>query len=212
MDGGLVAETLGQTVRVITGHTPEELSGFSDADVAAAVWLRTPEPGFQAWIDALAPDLLPSARIILRPEAVHEAVTALCDSTGLPASAERAQLCGDIAAQADIFATLMGSEYLRLRLERVTDNACRKFHLDAITGRLVCTYRGAGTQYGYARGDQDPVDIHSVPTGSPILMRGTLWPTQVDNTLRHRSPPIEGTGETRLLLVLDPIRDPEDEI
>lgn len=29
--------------------------------------------------------------------------------------------------------------------------------------------------------------------------------------LLHRSPPIEGAGETRLVLVLDPIHDPEIE-
>ncbi|MFK7746132.1 MAG: DUF1826 domain-containing protein [Roseobacter sp.] len=28
----------------------------------------------------------------------------------------------------------------------------------------------------------------------------------------HRSPPIESTGETRLVLVLDPVTDPENEI
>ncbi|HMB12384.1 MAG TPA: DUF1826 domain-containing protein, partial [Roseovarius sp.] len=30
--------------------------------------------------------------------------------------------------------------------------------------------------------------------------------------LLHRSPPIEGSGETRLLLVLDPVDDPEEAI
>ncbi|MDJ0992369.1 MAG: DUF1826 domain-containing protein [Dinoroseobacter sp.] len=212
MDGGIVTDPRAPVARVITGKAPEDLNGFADEDVAAAVWMRAPELGFQSWMDALDPAHLPTARIILRPGVAHDAVTMLCDSAGLPESPERAKLCGDIAALADIFSTLMGTDYLRLRLERVTDNACRKFHLDAVTGRLVCTYRGTGTQYGFATGDQDPSQIHTVPTGSPILMRGTLWPTRCANTLRHRSPPIAGTGETRLLLVLDPISDPEDEI
>ncbi|MEW7008160.1 DUF1826 domain-containing protein [Lentilitoribacter sp. EG35] len=30
--------------------------------------------------------------------------------------------------------------------------------------------------------------------------------------LLHRSPPIDGTGETRLLLVLDPVSDPENDV
>jgi len=41
-------------------------------------------------------------------------------------------------------------------------------------------------------------------------MRGTLWPAKPATGLLHRSPPIEGSGETRLLLVLDPIYDPDD--
>jgi hypothetical protein len=51
-----------------------------------------------------------------------------------------------------------------------------------------------------------------VPTGAPILLRGTLWPEQPKSGLLHRSPPIEGSGETRLLLVLDPMDGPEDDI
>ncbi|WP_461406132.1 DUF1826 domain-containing protein [Falsiruegeria mediterranea] len=46
---------------------------------------------------------------------------------------------------------------------------------------------------------------------APILLRGTLWPDQSKSRLVHRSPPIEGTGEARLLLVLDPVDEPENE-
>lgn len=101
--------------------------------------------------------------------------------------------------------------YVRLRLSRVTANACSKFHIDAITARLVCTYRGTGTQYGISHDGGGPKRMFTVPTGSPILLRGTLWPESPRSGLLHRSPPIEGSGETRLVLVLDPIFDPEEE-
>lgn len=107
-------------------------------------------------------------------------------------------------------ASLMKAPYLRLRLQAVTTNACRKFHLDAITGRLVCTYRGTGTQYGTSVNGEDPEQIFTTPTGTPILLRGSLWPTKPETGLLHRSPLIEGTGETRLVLVLDPIFDLEE--
>ncbi|MEM6422079.1 MAG: DUF1826 domain-containing protein, partial [Pseudomonadota bacterium] len=45
------------------------------------------------------------------------------------------------------------------------------------------------------------------PTGMPILLRGKLWPESPASGIVHRSPPIEGTGATRLVLVLDPIFD-----
>ncbi|EEE38158.1 hypothetical protein RKLH11_1999 [Rhodobacteraceae bacterium KLH11] len=106
----------------------------------------------------------------------------------------------------------MSATFLRLRLDVVTTNACRRFHIDAITARLVCTYRGTGTQYGVSTDGADPQRVFTVQTGSPILLRGTLWPAEPPSGLLHRSPPIEGTGETRLVLVLDPVTDPEDEL
>ena len=55
----------------------------------------------------------------------------------------------------------------------------------------------------------EPEEIHNVPIGSPIIIRGTLWPVGVTPDLLHRSPQIEGTGESRLVLILDPIDDIE---
>lgn len=205
-----VAQTAANPVRVV--ETPEALSAFQEPDSAAAIWRRQPSPGFQDWIDRLAPKHLPQTRMILRPEEVRDAVTKLCNATGTPDCAERTRLIDDIATLADIFAGLMRAPFLRLRLDIVTNNACRKFHIDAVAARLICTYRGTGTQYGVSDGGADPQQVFIVPTGAPILLRGTLWPTSPPSALRHRSPPIEGTGETRLLLVLDPISDPDEEV
>ncbi|MEM7671620.1 MAG: DUF1826 domain-containing protein, partial [Pseudomonadota bacterium] len=80
-----------------------------------------------------------------------------------------------------------------------------------VTARLVCTYRGTGTQYGISPDGRDPQRVFTVPTGAPICLRGTEWPDDQTSGLLHRSPPIEGTGETRLVLVLDPIVDPGEE-
>jgi len=101
----------------------------------------------------------------------------------------------------------MKAPYLRLRVDVVATNACRRFHVDVLTARLICTYRGTGTQYGVSKGGAEPTDIFTVPTGSPIVLRGKLWPEHPSSGLQHRSPPIEGTGETRLVLVLDPVHD-----
>lgn len=190
----------------------EALSAIHRPGCAASVWHRRPLPSFQKWVDALDPVLLPSARVILRPESVRETVRRICENTGVPDCTERARLVDDIAALANIFSGLMNANWLRLRLDVVTTNACRKFHVDAVTARLVCTYRGTGTQYGVAQQDRDPLRIFDVPTGAPILLRGTLWPEQPAAGLLHRSPPIAGSGETRLLLVLDSVPDPEEEI
>ncbi len=189
--------------------TPEGLSAINRPACAATIWQRDPLPRFQRWIDALPPDQLPKARMILRPEAVCDALIDLARLHETPECSERDLLIEDASALAAIFASVMNSAYLRLRFDVVDTNACRKFHVDAVTARLICTYRGTGTQYGVSDNGHDPERIMTVPTGSPIILRGTRWPATPLSGLLHRSPPIAGTGETRLLLVLDPIEDPE---
>ena len=199
------------SVAVRVADTPEGLSAIHSPDCAAAIWRRRTMPGFQSWIDALAPKRLPKARVVLEPGTVREAVSRICDESGTPDCVERERLINDTAALADIFMGLTPAPYLRLRFDVVTTNACRKFHIDAVTARLICTYRGTGTQYGISIDGAEPRRVFTVPTGCPILLRGTLWLERPTSGLRHRSPPIEGTGETRLLLVLDPISDIDDE-
>ena len=121
-------------------------------------------------------------------------------------------LTSDTAALAEIFADLMRTHFLRLRFDVINTNACRKFHIDTVTARLICTYRGTGTQYGFPIDDTDPPRVFTATTGAPILLRGRLWPERPNAGLRHRSPPIEGSGQTRLVLVLDPVEGPEDHL
>lgn len=187
-----------------------ELPLFLGRQCAALVWQRAALENFQKWMDQLDIEQCPEGRLILRVEAVADAVDQLCDMAGTPQSPEREMLVNDIATLSELFADLMDTQFLRLRLERVTDNACRKFHRDTLTGRLVCTYRGPGTQFGQAHDGQDPEYIVDVPTFSPILLRGNKWPETPDSGLVHRSPPIEVTGQERFVLVLDPIDDPDN--
>lgn len=191
-------------------YEPDHLTAFLETSCAAAIWHRTPAAEFQSWIHDLLPSSLPEGRIVLRPEAVGSAIEELCQIAETPSSPHKNQLIDDISALSDVFARLMQTQYLRLRLQRVTSNACRKFHVDAIVGRLVCTYRGAGTQFGTSANGGDPTRVLTVPTGAPILLRGSLWPETPASGLLHRSPPIEGTGETRLVLVLDAVDDIHD--
>lgn len=193
---------------IARSDAPIGLAAIRRPDCAAAIWERTPLPRFQAWLDGLPPAQLPRSRVILRPERICEALETVADLCGTPEGPDRDLLIEDAAALAAIFADIMGAEYLRLRLDVVADNSCRKFHIDAVSARLICTYRGAGTQYGIARDGQDPERVRSVATGSPIILRGTGWPEAPLSGLLHRSPPNEGRGETRLVLVIDPVEDP----
>jgi len=191
---------------------PAGLDMFLQPECAAAIWRRQMPPEMETWLSRLDPGVLPKGRVILPPDAVADTLGHLFDMSGLPEGPVRDWLLRDMAALADMFADLMSARYLRLRLDVVTNNACRKFHVDAIKARLLCTYRGTGTQYGVAVGGTDPKRVFTVPTGAVILLRGSLWPTQPPCGLLHRSPPIAGTGETRLVLVLDPVEEPYEEV
>ncbi|MEM6618154.1 MAG: DUF1826 domain-containing protein [Pseudomonadota bacterium] len=187
----------------------EGLAAIKNPGSSAVIWKRKALPRFQNWIDAVAPAKLPRGRVIVPPAMVRQAVTKLASRAGLDSCQERAMLTDDIVNLAAVFARIMDTPYLRLRLDVIKNNACRKFHIDAVTARLICTYRGHATQYGNGAMGEDPDRIHEVPAGSPMILRGTTWPSEAKPGLLHRSPPIEGTGETRLVLVLDPISDIE---
>ena len=202
----------GAAIGVGVADCVRDLDVIARPGVAAALWQRRVDPDWQAWINGLAPATLPQLRVILRPDMVRDAARAACDMTGLDASAARDWLIEDIGALADRFAGLMRARFLRLRLDVIETDACRRFHIDAVTARLICTYRGTGTQYGISVEGEVPRRVFTTPTGAPLLLRGTLWPGDPPSGLLHRSPPIEGSDETRLLLVLDPVDDPEEAI
>jgi hypothetical protein len=191
---------------------PADLSAFLRTGCAAALWQRQLSPKLQAWIDKLDPGKLPSTRIILKPQEARDFIAELFEESELPAGPEQDMLVADVARLTQIFSDFLDPPYLRVRLDVVTTDACRKFHIDAVTARLVCTYRGTGTQYGISSDGVEPDRVFTVPTGAPILLRGTLWTDNHPLKLLHRSPPIEGTGETRLVLVLDPVEDPKEDI
>ena len=92
--------------------TLEGLSAIQSPECAALIWQRRPLPSFQSWVDALDPDQLPNARIMLRPEHVRDAATQICETCGTPQCSERDTLVDDTAAQANIFAELMDASYL----------------------------------------------------------------------------------------------------
>lgn len=120
-------------------------------------------------------------------------------------------LIADIAALANRFAELTGKPSLRIRLEGVTTNACKKVHADYTDVRLITTYAGPGTDYAPHSAEDHGGDccLERVPTGAVALFKGRLFGAGHDPCL-HRSPPIEGSGAARLVLVIDtPMRATE---
>lgn len=109
-------------------------------------------------------------------------------------------LVDDIAQLSRRFMSVMGVQNIRVRLEAVTTNACKKLHADYTDLRLITTYAGAGTDYA-PHGDGDCC-LERIPAGTIGLFKGKLFGAG-HTPCMHRSPPIEGSGEARLVLVID---------
>ena len=131
----------------------------------------------------------------------------------------RGWLIADIALLLARLAHFADARRLRVSLEAVRTNQCRKFHVDHVRYRLVTTYVGPGTEWvpddAVRREALDhPLDCpcdankeivrdpsavrHAVP-GEVIVMKGARHPNHRGAV--HRSPPIEGTGRTRVVLI-----------
>ena len=188
----------------------ERLSAIRDKFCDAIIFQRDMPGNVKSWINTLCTKNLPSGRVTLEGQDVSSAVQQLCDIAEMPAGIERAWFEADISTLAAHFSKILNSKYIRLRLDVVTTDACRKFHIDAVQARLICTYKGLGTQIGNLNENGEVVSIKQLETGVPMILRGTLWPRNAKAKFVHRSPPIERLGEERLLLVLDAVDDPED--
>lgn len=202
----LDAEPSGVARDVVRGRKADVLADIHCPGTGAAIWARSPDAGFQNWIDALPIRCLPEMNTVVPVETAKVAVLSACEAAGLPDGSMRDVLAGDVAALALIAGRLLEVSEVRIRLDVACDVMCPKFHIDAVSARLLCTYRGPGTQYVPEGLEDVPRRVRQVRTGAVALFRGRLWPGAERTGLLHRSPdPDRKTGGARLLLVIDPL-------
>ncbi|MBS0559907.1 MAG: DUF1826 domain-containing protein [Proteobacteria bacterium] len=111
-------------------------------------------------------------------------------------------LYGDFRRLARRFSALTASSVVRMRLELIIDDACRKFHKEAVGIRLLCTCAGPGTEWIDSDGT-----IRRLTTMAVALFKGTAFPGAGPRVL-HRSPPLSsGTffRQSRLVLCIDAV-------
>ena len=175
----------------------------------AVLWQRAMPKSVRDWLDQIPDAHLPTGRFRLASVEIGACLEEIFAEVGIANHPALSWLRQDAERLASLVAKMHDVSTVRLRVEAVFDNACRKFHIDNVVARLICTYRGPGTQLSICQGDSG--EIKTVPTGVPVLLKGKQWPQANDVRLHHRSPPIEGTGVSRLVLVLDPVHE-DDEI
>lgn len=183
--------------------SPDILREVLDPDCNLAIWERQSRSAY----DKLLSDDLRDVRFQTTPRSLREHLQDELDHAAYADTAERDELIADIAVLADHYCAILGLAELEVRLEVVTTNSCRKWHADYVKARLITTYVGSGTQWLYQQ-DADrvkqggePLHINSMSPGDVGIFKGKL---ATNTPAIHRSPPIDGTGVKRLLLVLNP--------
>lgn len=179
------------------------LASINRPEVQLALWQR-PRPSALDWIDALNWDDIDDINAqISGPDWAGTISAQLCDA-GYLQGADSEALMQELTVCARTFAQLMHCDQLNMRLEVIETDACRKFHMDYVTARLLMPLHGPGTQWtDTAFGSDAP--IHQLGIGDVAIFKGRLAVEQP--RILHRSPPVGASGETRLLFVLNPARD-----
>lgn len=203
------------TVRVVESSDDAVLHRVAENDVALAIWHRPQTAGLAAWLDSLPAERLPEGHFIGPAACVPARLAALCDLVELADSPWRRALIDDIAGLARCFAARAGSPDVDLRLEAITHDACWRFHRDHVGYRLNATYRGPGTQWPplehaaralkAQRRYRGP--LNEFPRFAAGLFKGVV--RAGTEAIVHRSPPVAGSGQTRLFLCLNEVHDDE---
>jgi hypothetical protein len=192
----------------VSGAMPEVLLDVLRPEVNLAVWHRALPAALGTAMRPLAAAAPFTAVVEDTPDAAVDALAAK-----LPAAAPL-DLLLDIRALAAAFATVAETGgAVRIRLEAITGPACHRWHADAVGLRLLCTYRGAGTEWLPLAGGAavarhlDPKALPcaraQVATGAVAILKGERHAGNAGFGCIHRSPPA-GPGErARLLLCLD---------
>ena len=197
-------------------NEPLGLTRIFDPEIQLAQWRRPADPVIADWLAAHAGDLGSGLRQTLAPGQQP-------DLGRLPAGAGRDALAADIALLADMLAELLDAETIGFRLEVVGKAMCPRLHVDRVGIRLLCTYRGPGTEWledasvdrrflGAASGGQPDETsglllpghrIEAIPPFAVALLKGSLWQGNGGRGIVHRSPAIGAEQSPRVLLAMD---------
>jgi hypothetical protein len=169
-------------------------------DVALALWLR-PQPA--GWRAMTAPLLAAAPFHAACEDAPEAAVDGVLATLGQPVAAT---LAADMVRLSTVFAALTGRDRVRIRLDGVTHDSCSRFHTDAIGLRLLCTYRGEGTQWTMC--GPDCTAPHQAPACAVAVLKGSRHVPAPPSGCLHRSPPVSRLPQDRRARILFCIDEP----
>lgn len=193
-----------------------DLVSIFDTDVQLCIMQRSQQPEILDYLDAAENDLGSGIRQSFNRGTLFPAEL-------LPDLSGREFLLKDMRFLMDLYFDLTGCDAIALRLMVLDRAMCPRFHTDFTGIRLLCTWKGPGTQWlssDYAdrsklgegsRGladlksglIRDPRGIGEVPAFAIALLKGEAWENNAGKGIIHRSPALGSTGKMRIALSLD---------
>lgn len=200
----------------VISTSAEALSNVLEPGVNLCVWQRPVVQEVSEELRLLDAHQLPDVRSQSSPATFDADLCALLERYGLQPEAFRAWR-SDLQQLARLYFPLTDGRKVTLRLETTDTDGCRRFHTDRTNLRLLCTYRGPGTEWlpdaqvdrdaQYAGAANEDILRYGEPSQlQPFwvgILKGTAYPGNADQGLVHRSPPIANTGHVRVLFCLD---------
>lgn len=199
-----------------SGENPRVLHCINEPEINLVLWRRAPIEAIAREVAKLAAADIPDVRRRTAPATFDEDMDGLLQRQGLDPRVFRAWLADLHQVAAHYFALCSGRE-VTARIETTDQDGCPRFHVDHTHLRLLCTYRGPGTEWlTNAQVDRDAQgrgapNERIIRFGEPSrfepfsvgILKGDAYPGNAGNGLVHRSPPISGSGQTRVLFCLD---------
>lgn len=191
------------------GKEASSLAAIRNQAVEMAIWERALPSALDDWLDALDPDHLPDGRLLLESGTVAHGIKHLFEVASTPPDEMCTLLQKDIVSLARLFMTVMQRDIVDIRLETIKTDACWKFHRDCVPARLLCSYRGPGTEWVPPKESSSAIrmqknytgQIHRFPRYHVGLFKGSC--AAPASGIVHRSPPIAKRNQVRLLLCLN---------
>lgn len=114
----------------------------------------------------------------------------------------------DIQWLLELYGDLIGCDAVGVRFEVLSEAMCPGFHVDQCGIRLICTYRGPGTEWALPgtrnwSATAAQATVEQATAFSIVLVKGGLWQGNAGRGGIHRSPALPAGAPPRLLLTLD---------
>jgi hypothetical protein len=195
---------------------PSILDAIHDPGVNLCLWQRPAQPSISQELSSLQASTMPDVRCSTSPNTFVNDVRTLLQQQGLDPSAFKSWL-SDLCQLAKLYFSISGNRDVTIRLVATNEDDCPRFHVDHSQLRMLCTYRGPGTEWltdeqvDRAAQSSGASNQAIIRFGKPRdfepfwvgIMKGNAYPGNAGRGLVHRSPQISGTGKTRVLFCLD---------
>ena len=209
LEGEFVGASATFGTGIETCDVADGLAAITNSGMELVIWRRALPMCLQTWLERLDASRLPDVRVLVKPSDFRRAIEPHLEECGMPPGEMRDLLIGDVDDLVSAFAGIARSDLVDVRLERVNHDACWKFHRDCVEARLLTTYRGPATEWvqphhaAQALREQTEYKgpLERLRINDVAIFKGSC--AGPGSGIVHRSPPIEGTGRTRLLLCLN---------